>query len=68
MLIRVLTVRKSFPKKYAIAFLYEPRHEKTCFLHYAKTKAQISCAVTAQLISDEDGTISLLSKSQISSL
>ena len=31
---------------------YEPRHEKTCFLcKYAKTKAQISWAVTAQLIS-----------------
>ena len=29
-----------------------PRHEKTGFLHmYAKTKAQISCAVNAQLIS-----------------
>ena len=32
-------------------FPFEPRHEKTGFLHYAKTKAQISCAVTAQLIS-----------------
>ena len=30
---------------------YEPRHEKTCFFAYAKTKEQISCAVTAQLIS-----------------
>ena len=30
---------------------YEPRHEKTRFLHYAKTKTQISCAKTAQLIS-----------------
>ena len=26
-------------------------HEKTIFLHMQKTKAQISCAVTAQLIS-----------------
>ena len=30
---------------------YEPRHEKTGFFSYAKTKRQISCAVTAQLIS-----------------
>ena len=29
----------------------EPRREKTGFLHHAKTKTQISCAVTAQLIS-----------------
>ena len=28
-----------------------PRHEKTGFLHMQKTKAQISCAVNAQLIS-----------------
>ena len=28
----------------------EPRHEKTRLLHYGKTKKQISCAVTAQLI------------------
>ena len=32
--------------------LYEPHHEKTDFLHYAKTKTQISFAVTAKLISD----------------
>ena len=31
--------------------LFEPRHEKTSFLAYAKTKAQISCAVTTKLIS-----------------
>ena len=31
--------------------LIEPRQEKTRLLHYAKSKAQISCAVTAQLIS-----------------
>ena len=31
--------------------IYEQLHEKTCFLHNAKTKAQISCAVTMQLIS-----------------
>ena len=29
----------------------ERHHEKSCFFAYAKTKAQISCAVTAQLIS-----------------
>ena len=29
----------------------EPRYEKTVFFSYAKTKTQISCAVTAQLIS-----------------
>ena len=28
-----------------------PRHEETRFFAYAKTKTQISCAVTAQLIS-----------------
>ena len=28
----------------------EPHHEKNGFLHNAKTKAQISCAVTEQLI------------------
>ena len=32
-------------------FVAEPRREKTCFFAYAKTKAQISCAVIAQLIS-----------------
>ena len=31
--------------------LFEPCHEKTGFFAYAKTKPQISCAVTAQLIS-----------------
>ena len=30
---------------------YEPRHEKTVFFAYAKTKTQISFAVTAKLIS-----------------
>ena len=30
--------------------LYEPHLEKTSFLNMRKTKAQISCAVTAQLI------------------
>ena len=30
---------------------YEPRHEKTGFFAYAKTKTQISFAVTAKLIS-----------------
>ena len=30
---------------------YEPRYEKTGFIAYAKTKTQISCTVTAQLIS-----------------
>ena len=29
----------------------EPLYEKTIFLHYAKTKTQISFAVTAKLIS-----------------
>ena len=37
-------------KRLICAILYEPCHEKTGFLHYAKTKAQISCTVTAQLI------------------
>ena len=31
--------------------LNEPHHEKTYFLHMRKTKAQISCAVSEQLIS-----------------
>ena len=30
---------------------FEPYHEKTYFFASAKTKAQISCTVTAQLIS-----------------
>ena len=35
-----------------VKFIYEPRREKTGFLHnYAKTKTQISFAVTAKLIS-----------------
>ena len=35
----------------SIKKIYEPRHEQICNSVYAKTKAQISCAVTAQLIS-----------------
>ena len=31
-------------------FLYESHHEKTCFLHNAKTKPQFCWAVMAQLI------------------
>ena len=31
--------------------LMEPHHEKNWTFAYAKTKGQISCAVTAQLIS-----------------
>ena len=38
-------------KKFYISLTkYEPRYEKTAFLHM-KTKMQITCAVTAQLIS-----------------
>ena len=47
---------------------YESCHEKTYFLHVQKTKAQISCVVTMQLISAIDSTIPLLPKSEISSL
>ena len=36
---------------YKASVIYEPRHEKTAFLAYAKTKTQISFAVTAKLIS-----------------
>ena len=38
--------------EYYIRFnVYEPRHEKTSFLHiYVKTNTQISCAVTTQLM------------------
>ena len=28
----------------------EPRNKKTCFLGYAKTKVQISCAVTSAFV------------------
>ena len=35
----------------ANSLLYEPRYEKTGFFAYAKTKTQISFAVTAKLIS-----------------
>ena len=52
----------------------EPYHEKTGFLSMRKQRLQISCAVTAQLISafvfatpNSDSTISLLLKSEISS-
>ena len=50
----------------------EPGPENMLFA-YAKTKPQISCAVTVQLISTFifryiDSTIPLLSKSEISSL
>ena len=38
-------------KTYLCTVLYEPRREKTCFFAYVKTKVQISCTVTAQLIS-----------------
>ena len=34
-----------------IKIQFESRHEKTCFFAYVKIKTQISCAVTAQLIS-----------------
>ena len=33
------------------SFKFEPRHEKTSFFVYAKTKTQISFALTAKLIS-----------------
>ena len=51
----------------------EPRHEKPQRFAYAKTKTQISFAVTAKLISAFvfeyiDCTIPLLAKSKISSL
>ena len=36
---------------YKILLIFEPPHEKTNNLQYAKTKMQISCAVTDQLIS-----------------
>ena len=33
------------------ALSYEPRHEKTCFLHMQKQRGgQISCTVTKQVI------------------
>ena len=34
-----------------VSISYESHHEKTCFLHNAKTKPQFGCAVMAQLIS-----------------
>ena len=60
--------------------MYEPRHEKTSvFFANVQAKAQLSCAVTVLPISDckadqrfcfrhIDSTISLLAKSEISSL
>ena len=39
------------PKSLQCSFPTVPRHEKKCFFAYAKTKAQISCAVTVQLMS-----------------
>ena len=36
---------------YECNLLYEPHREKTVFFSYAKTKTQISFAVTAKLIS-----------------
>ena len=47
----------------------EPHYEKTDNLHYAKTKTQISSAVTEKLISAFvfASTVPLLSKSKISS-
>ena len=52
--------------------IYEPRQEKTCF-PYVKAKGQISCMVTAQLISAFAfcyicSIFTLLLKSKISSL
>ena len=44
----VLLTNNSFWK---CLLTYEPRHEKTVFCIYAKTKTQISFAVTAKLIS-----------------
>ena len=65
----LITTIKTFINK----TLNEPRHEKTCFLHMRKPKAQISCAVTRT--ADQrlcfrytDSTIPLLPKSEISSL
>ena len=47
----------------------ERRHEKTGFFAYAKTKAQISCAVDQRLCFRYiDSLIPLLSKSKVSSL
>ena len=37
--------------------LFEPRYEKNIFFAYEKTKTQISCTVTAQLISAFDFAI-----------
>ena len=42
---------KSQQRIYALTFLNEPVHGKTNNLHMRKQKTQISCAVTAQLIS-----------------
>ena len=47
----VISFRSKCKNTYSNIIRIEPRHEKTGFFAYAKTKAQISCAVTAQLIS-----------------
>ena len=58
---------------YKLESSYEPRHGKTCFFAYAKTKTQISCAATRT--ADQrlcfrytNSTFPLLIKSEISSL
>ena len=53
MFIRAWTfIRDSTVSIFLEIHVHEPRHEKTCFLHiYAKTKVQISCAATVQMIS-----------------
>ena len=51
----IIAIMISFMLKFICITTYVPSYEKTCFLHmrfaYAKTKAQISCVVTTQLIS-----------------
>ena len=72
-------IRKQNPNKgriqaniYTKHLPFEPRYEKTCLLHMQKTKAQISCALTA---ADQHlcfhyivSTIPLLPKSEIPTL
>ena len=46
-----MTLVDNFCHKIFYMITYEPHHEKTNIFHMQKTKAQISCGVTAQSIS-----------------
>ena len=49
--LQTMHVYKVFCVNLSLHIIYEPHHEKTGYFAYAKTKAQISFAVNAKLIS-----------------